>query len=69
MSRRNTQKYAEMKILWQNKGFVKRGGGKFFLDVSPCLNATDYKEPSMIIEIEDDAETIQPNARWNVQND
>lgn len=42
-----------MKILWQRKGFKKRRGGRLFYNVAPCLNATDYKEPSLIIEIDE----------------
>lgn len=42
-----------MKILWQLKGFKKRKGGRLFYNISPCLNATDYKEPSLIIEIDE----------------
>ena len=35
---------------------------------SPTLKGKDYKDPIWIIETEDD-DTIQPDARWNMQND
>ena len=57
-----------MKILLQNKGFKKRMGGGFYRDIAPCLNATDYKEPNIIIET-DDERAVQPRNRRDQQDD
>ena len=43
------------RMVLQNKGFVKRMGGRFFTDISPTLNATDYKEPNLVIEYDIDS--------------
>jgi len=55
-------------MIWSIKGFYKRGGGRLYRIYAPTICATDYKEPPLVIEI-DDTDDNQHGAGWNVQDD
>lgn len=56
------------RMIWSIKGFYKRGGGRLYRIYAPTICATDYKEPPLVIEI-DDTDDNQHGAGWNVQDD